>query len=324
MDKKYDVALSYASDDSEYVQKVVDYLKNKNIRLYYDKDKQIEQWGTDLAISFRKTFKEESKFVILFISKSYARKYWTIHEFRSALETSIYNNEYILPARFDDTQLNGLNTNISYIDLRNHTPENFAEIIFQKVSHQANREDGDTLSNSIINNNNNNNEIIEIGLINEKNEAVTNANVMLILPNGTYEQKKTSSEGIVTFNTRKDKIYTAFISHESYAAAVVANLSSGFGASLMCRKGSSMISLGNWDNIINLNGSINPIHDDSNRLYVYTKNLSINNTCDHPFHFNTNQWLTIEDFSGNCKKISFKSVIGNCFLIDIIENSSTA
>jgi hypothetical protein len=70
----------------------------------------------------------------MFISKHYAEKVWPTHERRSAFEKAIQSKEeYILPARFDDTEIPGLHKHIVYIDLRKKTPEDFAKLIMQKL-----------------------------------------------------------------------------------------------------------------------------------------------------------------------------------------------
>jgi hypothetical protein len=43
------------------------------------------------------------------------------------------NEEYLLPARFDDTDLPGLHSTINYINLSDKIPEDFAKMIVEKV-----------------------------------------------------------------------------------------------------------------------------------------------------------------------------------------------
>ncbi len=77
----------------------------------------------------------------MFISQHYAEKVWPTHERRSAFEKAIDSKEeYILPARFDDTEIPGLNKHISYIDLRKKTPKDFAALIIQKLGHTIDEE----------------------------------------------------------------------------------------------------------------------------------------------------------------------------------------
>lgn len=71
---------------------------------------------------------------ILFISEAYAKKVWTNHERKSAQAHALEENkEYILPARFDATELPGILPTAGFIDLKSKTPEEFADCIHVKL-----------------------------------------------------------------------------------------------------------------------------------------------------------------------------------------------
>ena len=132
--KSFDVALSYASEDRDFVDRVAECLKAKNIRVFYDKDEEIDLWGKELPETLDSIFRTRSDFVVLFISKHYASKMWTNYERQSAFARAIREDrEYILPARFDDTELKGLRPTVRAIHLRHETPESFAAKIIQKL-----------------------------------------------------------------------------------------------------------------------------------------------------------------------------------------------
>lgn len=135
MEFEYDVALSFAGEDREYVDKVAARLKSCGVEVFYDKFETIDLWGKDLAIHFDFIYRKRAKYCIPFISKHYKDKVWTNHEIRSAISRAIESNEeYILPARFDDTELPGIRPTIGFVDLRNLTPDAFADIILKKTS----------------------------------------------------------------------------------------------------------------------------------------------------------------------------------------------
>ena len=71
---EFDIALSFANEDREYVEKVVEILKNKNIKIFYDKDKEETLWGKDLYEYLNDIYKNKAKYTIIFISKFYAKK----------------------------------------------------------------------------------------------------------------------------------------------------------------------------------------------------------------------------------------------------------
>jgi hypothetical protein len=134
---EYEVALSFAGEEREYVRIVAEYLKNNGIKVFYDEEEeqQVKMWGKDLTEYLSQIYGKLSHYCVMFISENYAEKVWTRHEKRSALERAIKEKEeYILPARFDDTEIDGLPSTFHYIDLRNKTSEKFGEFILKKLN----------------------------------------------------------------------------------------------------------------------------------------------------------------------------------------------
>ena len=132
---QYEVALSFAGEDREYVERVKNELKRNGISVFYDQDEEVELWGKYGIEALDEIYGKQSKYVVVFISESYAEKMWTNHERRSALSRAIRENqEYILPARFDNTELPGLSPDVFNIDLSKKTPEAFAQMIIKKLA----------------------------------------------------------------------------------------------------------------------------------------------------------------------------------------------
>lgn len=133
-DIKYDVCLSFAGEQRGYVQLVAQGLKEARLRVFFDEDEATNLWGKDLVEYFDRVYRLESRYCVMFISLEYAAKAWTRHERRSALARAIdEQDEYILPARFDDTELSGLRPTIGYLDLREIAPATLVEFIVEKV-----------------------------------------------------------------------------------------------------------------------------------------------------------------------------------------------
>jgi hypothetical protein len=131
---RWDVCLSYASEDRSYVEMVAGLLKHQGLEVFYDQDEQGELWGKDLAEHFDRVFRLDSRFCVMFISEAYAKKPWTRHERRSALARALLEErDYLLPARFDDTELPGLRPTIGYLDLRKIAPETLVEHLVKRA-----------------------------------------------------------------------------------------------------------------------------------------------------------------------------------------------
>ncbi len=135
MELKYDVALSYASEDRYYVKEVAEILRDSGVKVFYDEFEESNLWGKNLYTYLRSIYKKEARYTIIFCSANYAKKLWTNHERESAQERAFKeNSEYILPARFDDTEIPGLQSTIAYINLREKTPYEFCLIIGEKLN----------------------------------------------------------------------------------------------------------------------------------------------------------------------------------------------
>jgi hypothetical protein len=132
-DQKFDVCLSFAGEQRSYVELVAQGLKDRKYRVFYDDDQQADLWGKDLAEYFDWVYRKGSRVCVMFISKEYAEKPWARHERRSALARALEEDEYVLPARFDETELDGLRPTIGYVDLRRFAPESVVDLVAKKL-----------------------------------------------------------------------------------------------------------------------------------------------------------------------------------------------
>jgi hypothetical protein len=134
MDYKYDVTLSFAGEDREYVEKVAKTLQENDVKVFYDKFEEVDLWGKDLGLHFDYVYRKGAKYCVPFISEHYKKKIWTNHEIRTAISRAIETNvEYILPTRFDDTEIDGIRPTLGFLDLRNISPEKLAHLIIKKL-----------------------------------------------------------------------------------------------------------------------------------------------------------------------------------------------
>ena len=130
----YDVVLSFAGEERNYVEQVAYELKKRNVKVFYDKDEQSILWGENLYEKLSDIYRS-AHFCVVFVSKNYARKRWTRHELRSAEARAFEEKSgYILPALFDDTEISGILPTTGYIDLRITSPYALADAICQKLT----------------------------------------------------------------------------------------------------------------------------------------------------------------------------------------------
>lgn len=135
---EYDVCLSFAGEQREYVEGVYNALKSRSVRVFYDKAEQAKLWGKDLYEHLNEVYRDRARYCVMFISKEYAQKQWTSLE-RKGAQARVFreNREYILPARFDATEIPGINETVGYINLCDLNPDQLADLIVQKLGNSA-------------------------------------------------------------------------------------------------------------------------------------------------------------------------------------------
>lgn len=75
----YDVCLSFAGEQRDYVEMIAAQLKKAGRKVFYDQDEEIAPmiWGRDLGEYLDYIYREASRFCLMFISEDYATKAWT-------------------------------------------------------------------------------------------------------------------------------------------------------------------------------------------------------------------------------------------------------
>lgn len=129
----YDVVLSFAGEDREYVEECADILTALGIKVFYDSYEQDVLWGKDLYIFLADIYSNKARYAIVFISQHYVKKCWTKHEFKFINER-MFNSEteYLLPVFLDDTKLCGIPETQGY--LTNKTPYEVAVMFAKKIN----------------------------------------------------------------------------------------------------------------------------------------------------------------------------------------------
>ncbi len=117
------------------------HLQIRDIDVFYDGFAEELLWGKSGAEAFEKVFAEQSAYVVMFISKEYRDKAWCRHERRAALSRMIEEErEYVLPVRFDDTEIDGLSTDMLYMNADENTPAELAAKIEKNWEHNPSQE----------------------------------------------------------------------------------------------------------------------------------------------------------------------------------------
>ncbi len=135
---EYDVAISYAGEDRNIAKKLSDMLIDRGLNVFYDRLNEDEILGKNLYHYLQTIYKDSAQTCAILISKHYIKKPWTLHELEQ-IQTRVFesraagNKEYLLPLRIDDTEIPGINSITGYIDIREKSLEDVADIIYKKL-----------------------------------------------------------------------------------------------------------------------------------------------------------------------------------------------
>ena len=131
----YDIVISFAGEDREVAEAIASNLVLKGINIFYDEYEQANLWGKDLYVHLTKIYRDESKFCLMIISESYAKKQWTNHERKAAQARAFQeNSEYILPLKLDDAEIEGISGTTGYIDYRQAPLEKVIDLLSDKIT----------------------------------------------------------------------------------------------------------------------------------------------------------------------------------------------
>jgi len=139
----YEIVISYASEDIEYVNKVAELLDARGVRMFYAPFEEPELWGQSLSKRLDAIYRNHGRHCLMFVSKNYARKVWPNYERKIAMERSIQQaaedrDDYILACRFDDTEIPGMADDVVYQDLTVKAPKQIADLVINKLRRKKN------------------------------------------------------------------------------------------------------------------------------------------------------------------------------------------
>jgi len=132
----FDVALSFAGENREYVKDVADHLSNMiGIHSYfYDSNYVAQLARPSLDNLLQDIYRNRSKLVVVFLCGDYEKKEWCGIEFRAIKEIIMEKqHEKIMFIKIGDGEVQGVFKIDGYIDGMNFTPNEVAEFIKERI-----------------------------------------------------------------------------------------------------------------------------------------------------------------------------------------------
>jgi len=131
---EYDVALSFAREDRPQARELAKLLAFRGVKLFYDEFEEANLWGKDLAQHLHEVYAKKALYCIPFISMHYAKRAWPRHEIKASLAEAVLERpEYILPIKVDGTEIPGLAATVCYVDLREKSLSDIADLCCEKL-----------------------------------------------------------------------------------------------------------------------------------------------------------------------------------------------
>lgn len=134
----YDVAISFAGEQRQEAQRLAKCLKENRVSVFFDEFQAAELWGKDLFEHLSAVYMRQAQYCIIFASEAYSRKVWTTHERKSAQARALEEKgkEYILPVRFDQTPIPGINPTVGYLDFQRYGVDGVCNAFIKKLRNQ--------------------------------------------------------------------------------------------------------------------------------------------------------------------------------------------
>lgn len=131
----YDVAITFAGTERDYAEKLATLIRDAGHKVFYDQFYPEQLWGKNLVDFFDKIYHKNSRYCVMLISEEYVKRMWTNHERQSAQARALEEKgkEYILPIRFDSTELPGMQPTIGYLSAKDQTIEQVVAMLADKL-----------------------------------------------------------------------------------------------------------------------------------------------------------------------------------------------
>lgn len=320
--KEFDIALSFAGEDREYVEQVANLLRNSGVRVFYDKFEEANLWGKNLYEYLLDIYKNKAIYTIMFISNNYSKKLWTNHE-RISMQARAFqeNQEYILPARFDNTEISGILPTTGYISLENKDPQEFVDIIHKKLVNS-----GYTIPSKSVRRTLYSTSFVpkiephtsHITIISSEGNPIEGATIVAIAENNTTKLGSSDNTGMAKLQISTRRNYQLLVSHPKFPGAIIQSWDSCDDVKIILysRENTGSVICMSTGYIPGLAGRLNPILDTSNRTYLYADNIAINGGKNQPVVFKINEPFELEDADGVVMQVKVLHIQGKTTLLE--------
>ena len=322
--REYDIALSFAGENREYVDQVAILLRDSGVKVFYDLFEEANLWGKDLYEYLSDIYKNKALYTIMFISEHYGRKAWSTHE-RKSMQARAFqeNQEYVLPARFDNTPIPGVLPTVGYISLTGRSPSAFAETIRKKLINNGQTVPSEFVRRSLFSTTTMprvDPKMPHISVYSTDGCSISKATVVAIADNATTKLADTNENGVARLIIATRRRYQILIAHPDFPGAVVDawDPADDIKVTLASSDNTGSVIFMSTGYIPGLEGRLNPILDTSNRTYLYADNIAIDGCRNRPAKFKVGAPFDLEDSNGMIMQVRVLYIQGQTSLLQYV------
>ena len=131
----YHVAISYADPQLDLASRLAASVASAGYRVFFDKDRDSELWGEDLAVTFGDVFGRLSLYCVIFASRAYVEHVWTRFELQHAIARQVRGKgaAYVLPVKLEDVTLPGLSPTVKDVNLKRMPIDEIIATLMEKL-----------------------------------------------------------------------------------------------------------------------------------------------------------------------------------------------
>jgi len=318
---EFEIALSFAGEDRVYVDQVANLLRDSGVKVFYDVFEEASLWGKNLYDYLSDIYQNKALYTIMFISEHYAHKLWANHE-RQAMQARAFqeHQEYILPARFDDTPIPGVLPTVGYISLAGRSPQEFVKLVHKKLVNSGRTIPSESIRRAMFS-------VssaprvdpvhARVSVISSNGHIVAGATVTAIADNNTTKSAVTPADGVAVVSIPTRRLYQLLVAHPEHPGAVVRSWdpNEDLTVTLFDTENTGSVICMSTGHIPGLEGRLNPILDTRNQMYLYADNIAINGGVQQPATFQVDVPLELEDSNGVVMQVRVLHIQGRTSLL---------
>lgn len=315
---QHDVALSFAGEQRAYATRVAERLRDWGTRLFFDEDFVVEMWGEDLNEYLQSTYGHQARAVVMFVSAEYQAKAFPTAERRASFGAAMHRNVKVWPVRFDETELPGLNENVSHLRAQDYEPEALADKIAAKLSLEgvalcrpmppsviAVPRPAATAPFSVL-------------VRDAEDHPLSGAMVSVVSGNGTTVTADEVGDGHYTCAAPTGRLVRIWVAHHEHPGLIESDLeaSEDHEVTVASAAGAASKIMGSTGYVPSVQGRFNPILDSNGRTYVYVENAAVDGQPASPATFTVGTPFEVEDADGSVTVVTILDISGHGALVE--------